>query len=203
MSTAPDLAQKDFRTEGSQSKEVPDFHYLKDMIKHPRVFIGDYTYGTPAIYWLRAEDKVVFGKFCAIAQFVEILMTGNHRTDWISTYPFASLKSDWPKAEGKTPVSKGDVIIGNDVWIGRHATIMSGVTIGDGAVIATHAVVTKDVPPYSIVAGNPGRVVKKRFDDDTIARLLELKWWDWPIDKIQRNVHILSSDNVEALFTCE
>ncbi|MCD6035527.1 MAG: vat [Rickettsiales bacterium] len=194
---------KDFSTQGSQSKDVPQFYYLKDQIKHPRVLIGDYTYGNATIRWLLGTDRVIFGKFTSLAENIEILMSGNHRTDWVSTYPFAALKSTWPKAEGKLPVSKGDVVIGSDVWIGRGVTIMSGVTIGDGAVIGACSVVAKDIPPYTIAVGNPARPIRKRFDDETIRRLLELKWWDWPIEKIQRNADILSSSNIEKIFTCE
>jgi acetyltransferase-like isoleucine patch superfamily enzyme len=187
----------------SHSKDVPNFYYTKQLVDHPQIEVGEYTYGAPKIMWLHDKNtKVTIGKFCSIASDVVMYAGGNHRVDFISTYPFASLPSDWPGAQGETPVSKGNIHIGNDVWLGIGARILSGVTIGHGAVIGAHALVAKDVPPYGIAVGNPARVTKKRFDDKTIQRLLDLAWWDWDSEKIKRNVHIISSGNIEALFTC-
>jgi acetyltransferase-like isoleucine patch superfamily enzyme len=157
--------------------------------------IGDYTYGKPEITYWREDIKLEIGKFCSIGHDVKILMGGNHRPDWVTTYPFPALNSEWPEAkdiEGH-PATKGDVIIGNDVWICDRVTILSGVTIGDGAVIGGGAVISKDVGPYSIVAGNPAREIRKRFSEETISNLLTLKWWDWPLEKIRCNMKTLCS----------
>ena len=187
----------------SDSKDVLNFFYTKKAINHPQVSVGDYSYGIPSILWLIPGSNVVIGKFCSIAPGVEILVGGNHRPDYVTTYPFAALPTDWPGATGETPVSKGDIVIGNDVWIGTGAKILSGVTIGDGAVIGAYSVVAKNVAPYTIAVGNPAREIKKRFDESTIQYLLELKWWDWDIDKIHRNVSALSSVEVEKIFECQ
>jgi acetyltransferase-like isoleucine patch superfamily enzyme len=187
----------------SDSKDVPNFYFTKRFFNHPDITVGDYTYGQPRIRWLMAGRKVVIGKFCSLAPEVEIFVGGNHRPDYVTTYPFAALPSDWPGAKGETPTSKGDVVIGNDVWIGTGARILSGVTIGDGAVIGAFAVVSKDVSPYAVAVGNPAREVKKRFDDATIKKLLKLEWWNWDEAKIRRNLEVLSSPDVEKLFECK
>jgi virginiamycin A acetyltransferase len=137
-----------------------------------------------------------------IASGVTFIMNGaNHLTNALTTFPFAIFGNGWENAmEGKSYPQKGDIIIGNDVWIGYKATIMAGVTIGDGAIIATNATVIKDVAPYSIVGGNPAHEIKKRFSEDTISKLLDLKWWDWPIDKITKNLHNLTDINIDKLF---
>jgi acetyltransferase-like isoleucine patch superfamily enzyme len=189
----------------SDSKDVRNFHFTRKLVKalnNPNILVGEYTYGNPRIRWLMRGRKVIIGKFCSIAPEVEIFVGGNHRPDYVTTYPFSALPTDWPGAGGETPVSKGDVVIGNDVWIGTGARILSGVTIGDGAVVGAFAVVAKDVPPYGIAVGNPARTVKKRFDEPTIERLLKLKWWDWEIEKIRRHVAVLSSPEIEKIFDC-
>jgi acetyltransferase-like isoleucine patch superfamily enzyme len=145
------------------------------------------------------------GKFCSIAARVTIALGGNHRSDLVTTYPFIAFVADWPEAEclsgeDVAAVSKGDVIIGNDVWIGYGVMILSGVTIGDGAVIGAGSVVTKDVEPYSIVAGNPARLIRKRFNDETIRKLLEIKWWDWPPEKIGKNLDVICGTDVAKLL---
>ena len=182
----------------SHSRDVPNFHYTNRLpdYQHANIHIGDYTYGKPAIRFLTPDITLTIGKFCSIAPNVTFFMGGNHRPEWISMYPFPVLKSDWPKAKGDTPISKGDVNVGNDVWIGTDVMIMSGVTIGDGAVIGACAVVAKDVAPYSVVVGNPAREVKRRFDENTIARLLEIQWWDWSLEKIRENADMLCSANL-------
>jgi virginiamycin A acetyltransferase len=125
----------------------------------------------------------------------------NHLINAISTYPFAIFGHDWQHAmDGKNYPYKGDTVIGNDIWIGYNATIMAGVHIGDGAIIATNATVTKDVAPYTIVGGNPAKEIKKRFSDEQIATLLEIKWWDWDIDTITKNVHLLSGNDIDLLL---
>lgn len=175
--------------------------YTKNIFSRKAYDIGDYTYGKPKVYDWGEGANLKIGKFCSISRDVKIFIGGNHRTDWITTYPFPSIQ-EWSEAleiKGH-PATKGDVVIGNDVWIGNGATIFSGVKIADGAVIGGQAVVTKDVEPYNIVAGNPARVIKKRFDDDTINRLLKIEWWNWPTDKIKKNVKTLCSDDMKKLF---
>jgi acetyltransferase-like isoleucine patch superfamily enzyme len=182
--------------------------YTRDVIKGEDFEIGEYTYGIPIVFtysFIAGQGKLKIGKFCSIAGDVRIHLGGNHRTDLVTTYPFRAFPDDWPQAKYLRPtdvdaISKGDVIIGNDVWIGSGATILSGVKIGDGAVIAAEAVVTSDVEPYSIVAGNPAKFIKKRFDEETISRLLKIKWWDWPVEKIRNNVNVICSDNVSKMF---
>ncbi len=136
-----------------------------------------------------------------IASGVSFIMNGaNHLTEAVSAYPFAIFGNGWQGAmNGKSYPTKGDTIVGNDVWIGHKATIMAGVTIGDGAIIAAHSLVTKEVAPYSIVGGNPAKEIRKRFTEDQIKKLLEIQWWNWNIEKITKNVHNLTSNNFEFL----
>jgi acetyltransferase-like isoleucine patch superfamily enzyme len=183
-------------------KSIP--YYTKDHFKHRRFksfVIGDYTYGFPNVIWRKEKAALKIGKFTSIADNVTIFLGGNHRTDWVTTYPFSAkvnnLQIMWPGAKNIDghPATKGDVIIGNDVWIGYNAMILSGITIGDGAVIGANSVVSKNIPPYSIAIGNPVKIIKKRFDEETIEHLLKIKWWDWPKDKINSNLHsLLSTD---------
>ena len=146
-------------------------------------------------------DKLIIGKFCMIASDVTFIMNGaNHLTQSISSYPFAIFGHDWQNAmKDKTYPNKGNTIVGNDVWIGYNVTILPGITIGDGAIIAANTTVTKDVPPYSIAGGNPSKVIKKRFSDEKIETLLELKWWDWNIEKITAHVTELTGDSITNL----
>lgn len=182
--------------------------YTRDIFKGKGFEIGEYTYGTPTVFtysFIAGQGNLRIGKFCSIAGEVRIHLGGNHRTDLVTTFPFRAFPDEWHQAKYLRPenvdaVSKGDVIIGNDVWIGYGATILSGVNIGDGAVIAAGALVVSDVEPYSIVAGNPARIIKKRFDEEIIRRLLQIKWWDWPIEKINRNLGVICSDSVSKLF---
>lgn len=161
--------------------------------------VGRYTYGTNLIKissWGEGAQLKI-GSFCSIAN-CNVVLGGNHRTDWITTYPFGHTNKHIFKWHGKGhPSTKGDVIIGNDVWIANGVTIMSGVNIGDGAIIASNSHVVKDVPPYTIVGGNPAVIIRKRFSDEHITKLLELKWWDWDVKKIQENIHLLCSDNID------
>lgn len=186
--------------------------FLKNIIKSPNIIVGDYTYYDDAedVYNFEKNvkyhfdfngDKLIIGKFSMIATGVRFLMNGgNHLTHAISTFPFAAFGNGWEGAmEGKTYPVKGDTIIGNDVWIGFNATIMPGITIGDGAIIASNATVIKDVAPYSIVGGNPAKEIKKRFTESEIKTLLEVKWWDWPAEKITRNIKLLTDLDIEAL----
>lgn len=150
--------------------------------------IGDYTYGHPRIL---GAGELEIGRFCSIADGCLILLGVDHRTDWGTTYPFSALFSDAQNITGH-PKNKGPVIIGHDVWIAQNVTLLSGITIGNGAVIAAGSVVTKDVEPYSIVAGNPATHRKFRFGEEWIdAFQRKIQWWDWPIDKILENVSVL------------
>ncbi len=175
--------------------------YTKEQRKYKNYDIGRYTYGRPNIIWGKKEGgaELKIGSFCSIAKNVTIFLGGNHRPDWITTYPFNIILKDFENIKG-TPTTKGKVTIGNDVWIGMGATILSGVTIGDGAVIGANTLVSKPVEPYSIHVGNPGKTVKKRFDEKTIKKLLELKWWNWDIKKIKENVPLLLSNKVHELI---
>lgn len=186
--------------------------FLKNIVKNPNIIVGDYTYyddfenvenfeKNVKYHFDFVGDKLIIGKFCMIASDVKFIMNGaNHLTNAVTTYPFAIFGQGWGKAmEGKQYPQKGDIHIGNDVWIGYNAIIMAGVTIGDGAIIATNATVIKDVAPYSIVGGNPATEIKKRFSKDVIERLLKLKWWDWEIEKITRNVQNLTDVDIEKL----
>jgi virginiamycin A acetyltransferase len=179
--------------------------YLKNIITNPQISIGDYTYYDDpesihnfeknVLYLFPfVNDRLIIGKFCQIASGVKFIMNGaNHALNGFSTYPFS-----WKHALLNS-VSKGNTIVDNDVWIGNSATIMPGITIGNGAIIGAHSLVTKDVEPYSIVGGNPAKPIRKRFDDETIALLLDLKWWDWPIEKISENLEFLVMGDLESL----
>jgi acetyltransferase-like isoleucine patch superfamily enzyme len=176
----------------------PSLFYTKDIFKDSKFEIGDYTYGRPTVLFDSQEANLIIGKFCSIADGVTIFLGGNHRTDWITTYPFNVLSTYFPEGKGIKghPATKGDVTIGNDVWIGLNVTIMSGVSIGDGAVIAACSVVSKNIGDYEIWGGNPSRLLKKRFDDHTIKELQDLKWWNWEISIIRQNLPNLCSDNL-------
>lgn len=165
----------------------------------PYVSIGEFTYGEPCIVSDREDIELKIGKFCSIAAGVKILLGVEHRTDWNSTYPFNVLIPSCSYIEGH-PASKGDVTIGNDVWLAQGATILSGVTIGDGCVIGANAVVAGSVPPYSIAVGNPAKVIKKRFSDETIVKLQEMRWWDWSYEDIYRVIPLLQSSDIEGLY---
>ncbi|MBC8154297.1 MAG: CatB-related O-acetyltransferase [Bacteroidetes bacterium] len=187
--------------------------FLKNVIDHPNVSIGDYTYYDDfetvenfarniRYQFDFVGDRLVIGKFCMVASGVEFIMNGaNHLTEAISAYPFAIFGQGWENAMlNKTYPVKGDTVVGNDVWLGYQATIMPGVTIGDGAIIGARSVVTKAVPPYAIVGGNPARVIRYRFSDEIIGHLLQLRWWDWPVEKITRHVHLLTGTDVASLL---
>lgn len=186
--------------------------FLNQLVDHPQIEVGDYTYyddfetvnnflSNVKYLFDFTGDKLVIGKFCMIASGVTFIMNGaNHLTDAISTFPFAIFGHGWEKAmEDRSYPTRGDTVIGNDVWIGYNATIMAGVTIGDGAIIATNSNVTRDVAPYSVVGGNPARVIRKRFSDKEIETLLDVKWWNWPPEKITRNLRALTSNNIQKL----
>ncbi|MEG6586291.1 Vat family streptogramin A O-acetyltransferase [Dendrosporobacter sp. 1207_IL3150] len=204
MPIAPD------KTKIFPNENIKTVCYIKNLPDKANVVIGDYTYysdskNSPEKFYDRIQhhyeflgDKLIIGKFCAIAEGVTFIMNGaNHRMDGITTYPFNIFGGGWEKV---TPTVeqlpfKGDTIIGNDVWIGQNVTIMPGVKIGDGAIIAANATVTKDVEPYTIVGGNPARLIKMRFNNEMIELLLKLQWWNWDEQKIFDNLGLLVAAN--------
>ncbi|MFM2360912.1 MAG: hypothetical protein RLY16_2905 [Bacteroidota bacterium] len=187
--------------------------FLKNLINNPNIIVGDYTYYDDFENVANFEknvkyhfdfigDKLIIGKFCMIAADVQFIMNGaNHLSNAVSAYPFAIFGADWQDAmAGKTYPTKGDTIVGNDVWIGHRATILPGVHIGDGAIIGAYALVTKDVEPYTIVGGNPAKLIKKRFSEEQIAQLLKIEWWNWEADTITQRLHLLTDDNIDAFI---
>ena len=190
--------------------------YLKNVVTGPNIEIGNYTMYNDYVHDPRDfeknnvlyhypvnGDKLKIGKFCSIACGAKFLFTSaNHTMRSLSTYPFPIFFEEW-ELDAKNICeawdNKGDIVIGNDVWIGFEAVILSGVTIGDGAIIGTRAVVTKDVPPYTIVGGIPAKPIRKRFDDETIAQLEALNWWDWDEETIRNNISAIQSGDIAAL----
>lgn len=190
--------------------------YLKNIISNPNIIVGDYTMYhdllndpkefeiTNVLYQYPINrDKLKIGKFCSIACGTKFLFnSANHALDSLSTYPFPLFFEEWNLEKEKVTEAwdnRGDIVIGNDVWIGYEAVILSGVTIGDGAIIGTRAVVTKDVPPYTIVGGVPAKPIRKRFDEKVIKELLKIKWWDWTEEKIARNIENIKTGCIERL----
>ena len=184
--------------------------FLKNIIKMPNIIVGDYTYyddpddvhnfiKNVLYHFDFVGDKLIIGKFCQLATGVRFIMNGgNHALDGFSTFPFAAFGNEWSQVPLNFE-SKGDTVVGNDVWIGNSVTIMPGIKIGDGAIIATNSVVTKDVEPFSIVGGNPAKLIRKRFDDKTIQDLLKLKWWNWDIQKITQYAADIATGNITLL----
>lgn len=160
--------------------------------------IGEKSYGKPTILFSGSGSKLQVGKFVSIADDVVIMLGGEHRIDWITTYPLNEYFSEWSTIKGH-PATKGDVIVGNDVWIGREVMILSGVSIGDGAVVGSGAVLTKDVMPYSIVAGNPAKHIRFRFGAETISELMAMAWWDWTDELLREAAPYLLSNDVHSL----
>lgn len=190
--------------------------YLKSVVDDPNIEIGEYTIYNDFVndpcdfeknnvlyHYPVNGDKLKIGKFCSIACGSKFLFTSaNHALGSLSTYTFPIFFDEWDldaKNIRSAWDNKGDIVIGNDVWIGYEAVILSGVTIGDGAIIGTHAVVTKDVPPYTIVGGVPAKPIRRRFDDETVEELLRLRWWDWDKEKISRNISAIQSGDIAAL----
>lgn len=173
----------------------------EDLKKKGLLTVGAHTYGNPKVLYNKgAEAKIIIGKYCDIASDVTIIPGGIHPVDWVSLYPFRiSWQLERAYNDGM-PATKGDIVIGNDVWISTGVIILSGVSIGNGAVIAAGALVAKDVPPYAIVAGNPAKVIKYRFSDEQISKLEKIKWWDWDEKKIKDNINLLSSNNIEQFI---
>jgi acetyltransferase-like isoleucine patch superfamily enzyme len=167
---------------------------------------GKYTYGNPTIHaWGETDSQglpsaeLVIGNFCSIALGCNIYLGGNHRTDWVTTYPFGHINQTiFNDFNGVGhPHTNGDVIIGNDVWIGANVTIMSGVIIGDGAVIANNSHVVKNCEPYSIIGGNPAKLIRKRFTEEQIDKLLKIKWWNWDDSKINKFTPLLCNHDID------
>lgn len=180
--------------------EVGDFTIYNDFVNDPRYFEkNNVLYHYPINH-----DRLTIGKFCSIACGAKFIFNcANHTLNSLSTYTFPLFFEEWdlPKSEVSTAWdNKGDIVIGNDVWIGYDAVIMAGVRIGDGAIIGTRAVVTKDVAPYSIVGGVPAKEIRKRFAPDVVAKLLELKWWNWPSEKIKNHIAAIQSGNIDELL---
>lgn len=190
--------------------------YLKNVISNPNIIVGDYRMYHDTIHDPKEfetnnvlyqypinRDKLKIGKFCSIACGTKFLFnSANHALDSLSTYPFPLFFEEWNLEKEKVTDAwdnRGDIVIGNDVWIGYEAVILSGVTIGDGAIIGTRAVVTKDVPPYTIVGGVPAKPIRKRFDEKVIEELLKIKWWDWTEEKIARNIENIKNGCIERL----
>lgn len=191
--------------------------YLQNVVTDPSIEVGEYTVYDDFVHDPRDfqrnnvlyhypinHERLVIGKFCSIACGAKFLFnSANHTLDSLSTYTFPIFFEEWGLPVEDIPRAwdnKGDIVIGNDVWIGYGAVVMAGVTIGDGAIIGARAVVTKDVPPYTIVGGVPAKPIRKRFDDETIERRLDLKWWDWPIEKIRRHLEDIQSGELDKLI---
>lgn len=185
--------------------------FIKNFVKSPNIIVGDYSYYDDPVdpegfernvLYNYGSDRLIIGKFCAIATNVKFIMNGaNHKLDGISTYPFPIFGNGWESGMSKLMdlPSRGDTVIGNDVWIGYESLIMPGVKIGDGAIVAARAVVVNDIPPYTVAGGNPARPIKQRFSDAEIAQLLEIKWWDWDIEKITSNIDKIMDGDVISL----
>ena len=189
--------------------------FIKNFLKSPNIIVGDYSYYDDPIdpenfeknvLYNYGPEKLIIGKFCALATNVKFIMNGaNHKLDGISTYPFPVFGQGWETAMDKlmSLPGRGDTVIGNDVWIGYESVIMPGVSIGDGAIIAAKSVVVNDVPAYTVFGGNPARKIKQRFSDLEIETLLQIRWWDWEIEKITRNIPIIMEGNIQALMDAE
>lgn len=190
--------------------------YLNAVVKDPSIEVGDYTIYNDFIsdprqfeqnnvlyHYPINHERLIIGKFCSIACGVKFLFNcANHTLKSLSTYTFSLFYEDWELEKSNVASAwdnKGDIVIGNDVWIGLEAVILAGVKIGDGAIIGTRAVVTKDVPPYSIVCGIPAKVIRKRYSPDIIEQLLSLWWWDWTKDRIKRNLPFIMAGNIENM----
>ncbi|WP_417552251.1 type B chloramphenicol O-acetyltransferase [Marinomonas fungiae] len=188
---------------------------LSEQVKNPNIKVGQYSYYSGyyhghsfdecARYLLPDRDdvdKLIIGSFCSIGSGASFIMAGNqgHRYDWVSSFPFFYMQEE-PAFSNSLDAfqNAGDTVIGNDVWIGSEAMVMPGIKIGHGAVIGSRSLITKDVEPYAIVGGNPAKQIKKRFSDEEISLLLEMEWWNWPLDRIKMAMPILCSSNIVGL----
>lgn len=180
-----------------KSAVTPVSIFMADNPAYAKYRIGVGTYGNPVVMdW---GSQLAIGKYCSIAEGVTFLLGGNHRHDWITTYPFNTLWQGFSEIQGH-PATKGDIVVGNDVWIGINSLILSGVRIGDGAVIGAGSIVTKDVPNYSIVAGNPARFIRLRFSEDIVKSLVKSAWWDLKEDEIRKLTPLLMDNTIDVFF---
>ncbi|MCA1297572.1 CatB-related O-acetyltransferase [Stappia indica] len=193
----------------------PHTVFLKTVISRPSIEVGDYTYYHDPEHADRFEDRnvlyhfdfigdrLVIGRYCALATGVRFIMNGaNHAMGGFSTYPFNIFGGGWEEGFDFASISeglRGDTVVGNDVWLGRDALVMPGVTIGDGAIVGAGSTVAADVPPYAVVAGNPARIVRYRFDTDTVDTLLAIAWWNWPTDKVSRHLDAIRGADLDRL----
>ncbi|WP_342270755.1 CatB-related O-acetyltransferase [Rickettsia endosymbiont of Orchestes rusci] len=199
-----------------------DSVFIKDHVKSKHIIAGDYSYYSgyyhgatfdECVMYLDAEDnrykpdeidKLIIGKFCSIATGVKFMMGGTqgHNYNWIASYPLDCFDEDFDNYESVPPKAyrlKGDTVLGNDVWIGAESLIMPGIQIADGAIVGARSLVTKNIGAYEIWGGNPAKLIKKRFSDDDIAKLLQIKWWNWSVNKIKQNLSLLRVSDVESL----
>ena len=206
---------------GSEHRQYPrtgdvQTVYLKNVITSPSITVGDYTMYNDFVHDPREferhnvlyqfpvnRDRLLIGKFCSIACGAKFLFTSaNHAMGSLSTYPFPIFFEEWGLDRARVTDAwdnRGDIVVGSDVWIGYEAVILSGVTIGDGAIVGARAVVTKDVPPYTVVGGVPAKPIRKRFPAPVIAALLEIRWWDWPKERIRQNLSAIQAGQIDAL----
>lgn len=195
----------------------PQVCFIKNVIKNPQIIVGDYTYYDDPIdsvnfernvlyHYPFSRDRLIIGKFCAIARGVTFIMNdANHPMDGFSTYPFEIFGQDWQRIQEHRPTSapQPDTVIGHDVWLGYESVILPGTHIGSGAIIGAKAVVSRDVPAYAIVAGNPARIIRYRFAEEVIQALLAIAWWDWPRSKISRHLEAIIGGQIDRLKECE
>ncbi len=187
---------------------------LHETVTHPNIIVGEFSYYSgyhhkhpfeACIHYLHDKrkdvDKLIIGKYCSIGSGAVFMMAGNqgHRIDWVSTFPFY-FQANIFKESQNAYIKAGDTIIGNDVWIGSEAMIMSGVTIGTGAVVAARSVVVKDIPPYAVTGGNPAKILKYRFKEDEIKKLLTMKWWNWTESQVKEAMHVICATNITHLW---
>lgn len=174
------------------------FVFLKS--EDPRVTVGKYTYGFPNFKLWDSNEKINIGKFCSISRNVDIFGGGEHITEWVTTFPLRIAFEQNGAWEDGLPATKGHTIIGNDVWIGDGAKVLSGVTVGHGAVIGAGSVIAKDIPPYAIVGGNPAQIIRYRFSNTQIQKLISIKWWDWSESKIFDSINLLCSQEIDKFI---